>query len=104
MRLWASGQRFRAHRGSKDWLIQMAKWEGETDNEKWTLIVEIDCFDDDEPFVVVLDAKQESERIGSVLLLLTPEQAREVANTLLREADSAELQTERVRQYQQENS
>lgn len=82
----------------------MSKWEGETDNEKWNLIVEIDCFDDDEPFVVVLDVEQEqeSERSSSVLLPLTPQQAREVANTLLREATSAELQTERVRQYWQQ--
>lgn len=81
----------------------MAKWEGETDNEKWALIVETDCFSYDEAHVVVLDAEQESERIGSVLLLLTPDQAREVANTLLREATSAELQTERSCQYRQEN-
>lgn len=82
----------------------MTEWEGETDNEKWALIVETDCFSYDEPHVVVLDAEQESERTGSVLLLLTPDQAREVAHTLLREATSAELQTERSRQYREENS
>jgi hypothetical protein len=82
----------------------MTKWEGETDREKWTLIVETDCFSYEEPHVVVLDVEQDSEDGGSVLLCLTPAQAREVANTLLREATAAELQTERSRQYQQENS
>jgi chemotaxis protein CheY-P-specific phosphatase CheC len=81
----------------------MSKWEGETDNEKWTLIVETDCFSCGEPHVVVLDTEQDSEERGSVLLLLTPEQAREVANTLLREATAAELQTERSRRYRQEH-
>lgn len=80
-----------------------SNWEGTCpEGEYWFVEVELDRFSDIEPHVVSLFVKYDENRanpestIHDALATLTPEQAREVAQTLVRTADAVERANRRA--------
>lgn len=71
------------------------RWDGgDPDGDNWCLEIEVDRFKQDAPLVVSIWVEGEEEdgvRFDS-LVTATPEQAREMAATLIACADSAERQ------------
>lgn len=68
------------------------EWAGGPDGDEWTLEVETDRFEEDGPTVVSIEAEDVS---GSGLAVLSPEEAREVADALHVYAFLAEKEDQR---------
>lgn len=76
------------------------EWTGnDSEGVYWKVEIDTDLFNDVDPFVVAVfieESEKGSAKAESAMATLSPEQARELAASLLREADNCQSNRDRV--------